>query len=301
MTIMLAALLIVPVTATPEALELQMTAEHVTIKEQTGPVLIYRYRNFPKKPYVMEWFTPGRLNVLRDAPSDHLHHHGLMFAITVEGVNFWEETTEGGEQLHRGCTGVNMAPADANQLAVISESLDWRAPASETPLLVERRRISILHSPDPGARLLHWQSQLHCPDDREQVSLSGRIYHGLGMRFPEFFDDSGAFLWAADKSDAFKDGIHYLARASWCAIRVVTEDGKTGTVAMFDAPGNPRPALWFTMDNPFAYLSATLDLSRAPLSLAAGAPLTLDYGVAAWDEAVDAEQIDALYRSWLAP
>ena len=29
--------------------------------------------------------------MVRDAPSDHLHHHGLMFAVQVNEVNFWEE------------------------------------------------------------------------------------------------------------------------------------------------------------------------------------------------------------------
>ena len=60
----------------------------------------YRYGDVPFKPYVKELFTMGGLNVLLDAPHDHLHHHGLMFAVAVDGVNFWEESPRAGRQKH---------------------------------------------------------------------------------------------------------------------------------------------------------------------------------------------------------
>ncbi|MBW7939136.1 MAG: hypothetical protein H3C63_10135, partial [Candidatus Omnitrophica bacterium] len=41
---------------------------------------------------------------------------------------------------------------------------------------------------------------------------------------------------------------------------------------------NPRfPATWFTMTQPFAYLSATLNLSREPLAVKKGEDLDLRY------------------------
>jgi hypothetical protein len=60
-----------------------------------------------------------------------------------------------------------------------------------------------------------------------------------------------------------------------------------------------RPAWWFIMAKPFAYMSATLNLHREPLVVEAGKPLTLIYGVAVWDGKVKAEAIEKLYARWL--
>ena len=45
--------------------------------------LTYSYRSVPAKPYVKRLTTPGGVNILRDAPHDHLHHHALMMALGV--------------------------------------------------------------------------------------------------------------------------------------------------------------------------------------------------------------------------
>ena len=56
---------------------------------------------------------------------------------------------------------------------------------------------------------------------------------------------------------------------------------------MFDGPKNPRPALWFTMKDPFAYMSATVNLWKEPMELKES--MTLTYGVAVWDGVIKAE------------
>jgi len=87
-------------------------------------------------------------------------------------------------------------------------------------------------------------------------------------------------------------------QAVWCAYNA-SADGKPVTLAMFDYPDNERhPATWFTMDNPFAYLSATLGLHKEPLKIVSGKPLVVRYGVALWDGQVQPEQIDKLYKRW---
>jgi hypothetical protein len=78
-------------------------------------------------------------------------------------------------------------------------------------------------------------------------------------------------------------------------------DGKPVTVAMFDYPKNFRhPATWFTMEKPFAYLCATLDLSKEPFEIQQGKPLLLRYGVALWDGAPEPAEIEKLYQKWVA-
>ena len=46
----------------------------------------------------------------------------------------------------------------------------------------------------------------------------------------------------------------------------------------------------FRMLDPFAYLSATLNLYKEPLEIVAGKPLELAYGVALWDGEIPAER-----------
>ncbi|GAH87670.1 unnamed protein product, partial [marine sediment metagenome] len=63
----------------------------VSVHTDDRVLLRYHYRDVPFKPCVQQLFSPRGVNVLRDAPADHQHHHALMFAVSVDGVNFWEE------------------------------------------------------------------------------------------------------------------------------------------------------------------------------------------------------------------
>ena len=68
---------------------------------------------------------------------------------------------------------------------------------------------------------------------------------------------------------------------------------------MFDHPDNARhPATWFTMTKSFAYMAATLNLSKEPMTLVADRPLHLRYGVVAWDGAVSENVIRKAYQEW---
>jgi hypothetical protein len=53
------------------------------------------------------------------------------------------------------------------------------------------------------------------------------------------------------------------------------------------------------MNSPFAYLSATANLWKEPMILQKGQTLNFCYGVALWDGAIEARQIQALYQHWL--
>jgi hypothetical protein len=87
----------------------------------------------------------------------------------------------------------------------------------------------------------------------------------------------------------------------WCAYQV-SAGNREMTVAMFDHPNNPRhPATWFTMVEPFAYLSATLGLHKEPLSIRPGDICTVVYCVAAWDGVIRAEEIAATYSEDFLP
>ena len=69
----------------------------MTLSSREGKTILVYTIDSGRKFYIKELFTPGGVQVLRDSPPDHKHHHGLMFAIGVDGVDFWgEETGAGG-------------------------------------------------------------------------------------------------------------------------------------------------------------------------------------------------------------
>jgi hypothetical protein len=132
---------------------ISITTRENTVSVQVGqrPLLLYRYKNVPFKPYVQQLFSPAGVNILRDAPADHQHHHALMFAVKVDGVNFWEETQATGRQEHESLTGTrtDVKTDEENDKhrqvskASFTELIDWIKPVSQELLLKEHRTIEV--------------------------------------------------------------------------------------------------------------------------------------------------------------
>ncbi len=272
----------------------------VSVYDDDNVLLRYSYKDVPFKPYVKQLFTPGGLNVLLDAPADHLHHHALMFAVTADGVNFWEEQQAPGRQVHQRFGDVRVDSRDDAHFAGFSQRIDWKNPQSAQLVLKEIRTIEVCNLAEPKAVLLTWQSQFEAPDANESVTLSGSHYQGLGMRFVRSMDLEGEFRNADGKAGVVFRGEERLVRSRWCAYAAKVE-GKDVTVAMFDYPRNERhPATWFMMNKPFAYLSATLALHEQPLKVEPGKPLVLRYAVALWDGRIEDAKVEELYKRWAA-
>lgn len=280
---------------------LQVTGdEHaVSVQSADRPILQYRYESVPYKPYLRQLFTPKGINILRDAPHDHLHHHSLMFAVAVDGMNFWEEQNAPGRQQHVELRRFTVDKLNSAPRASFCELLDWVDPRTKTLLIKERRTIETLLLDDESATLLTWRSEFQLPAGKSSAQITGSHYFGLGMRFIQSMDSAGTFFNADDEPGKIFRGSERLLRSTWCAYTALA-DGKPVTVVMFDCPGNPRhPATWFTMTSPFAYLSATLNLHEQPLKVTNHRPLKLRYGVALWDGKVDKGKVEKLYRQWL--
>jgi hypothetical protein len=253
----------------------------------------------PAKPYVRRLCTPGGVNVIRDQVPDHKHHHGLMYAIGADGVNFWEETPGTGREVPRAGSRVSTSTAGGTARASLGQDLDWVGPNASSPILLERRTIAVGPSKDGSATLLTWRSTLSAPPGRESVKLGGSHYYGLGMRFAVALNKGGRFFYSADRKAATIISLdQQVAPARWSAY-TASADGKPVTVALFEAPTDARfPSPIFTMQTPFAYQSATLNLWKEPLVLQQGHPLDLRYGVALWDGQIEPAVVEAMYQQW---
>ena len=280
-------------------LRVMTEAETISICEGERVLACYRYDNVPFKPCVQQLFSPQGVNILRDSPADHQHHHALMFAVAVDGVNFWEEQKEPGCQLHRSFDEVKIGKSVDEPRAGFTEQLDWINPRSKELLLKEDRTIEIRRMSGVDVTLLSWQSNLAVPPGKDSVVLTGSHYFGLGMRFVESMDVKGQFRSTQGKIGEVVRGDERLTPANWCAYSAEA-NGKPVTVAMFGHPDNVRgPASWFTMTKPFAYLSATMNLHKEPLKVVSAKPLVLRYAVALWDGPVTDEQINRIYQQWI--
>lgn len=280
---------------------IRVTTEENTVSIYNGSskLIRYGYRNVPYKPCVQQLFTPGGINILRDSPADHKHHHALMYAISVDGLNFWEEQKKPGRQQHKSFLDVTVDAANGVPGGEFTEKLDWINPLTDDLLLNESRMIRVCQLEDFKATLLSWHSSFSVPFGKDSATLSGSHYFGLGMRFVESIDTGARFRNSSGETGEVVRGDERLTRANWCSISGQA-DGKLVTVAIFCHPDNLRhPTHWFTMAKPFAYLSATMNLHRQPLEIAASKPLMLRYGVALWDGQADNNIIEQLYRRWI--
>ncbi|MHC4583414.1 MAG: DUF6807 domain-containing protein [Planctomycetota bacterium] len=280
---------------------MRITIEENAVSTHTGSRVLmrYNYENVPFKPCMHELFSPRGVNVLRDAPADHLHHHALMYAIAVDGVNFWEEQQAPGRQAHRSFANIRIDKQGNVPGASFTEQLNWVNPRSKELMLKEQRTIKVCQPDYFKVTLLSWQSRFGVPSGKESVTLSGSHYFGLGMRFVESMDTGGTLLNAEGKAGETVRGDERIVRANWCAY-TAKANSKIVTVAMFGHPNNLRhPTHWFTMTKPFAYLSATLNLHREPLKVLSGKPLDLRYAVAVWDNRIKEEQIEKVYDWWV--
>ena len=249
------------------------------------------------KPYVVKLMTPDGINILRDAPHDHSHHHALMFAIKVDDVNCWEEYNpkDFGRQettsLEDTLNGVDVTKK-------VETTLTWSNGVGQ-PLVQEKRIITA--RPIGGATVLDWTSVFTLPPDKETAKLGGSHYHGLGMRFLESMDKDGRYF-NSEKESAESEEVNgaKLTRCHWMAYTAKAK-GKSVTVAIFDAKDNPRQMLAFTMGGngrEFTYLSATCNLYREPLTLTTEKPISFRYGVALWDGEQSHETVDKVYQQW---
>jgi len=279
-----------------DAMEITSNRSVVKVAAGARPVLEYQYVQRPRKPYVKALYSPGGVNVLRDAPADHLHHHSLMFAVAVDGVDFWSERDGCGYEHHVRLGHTSCRERDGVRWCTLTHQIDWVGADAKTLIAKEQRTVEVCRTGDPAATVVVWSTSLAAPPGKESITLTGSPYFGLGMRFVQSMDTDGRFVNADGGTGV--EGTNAV-RSRWCAYSAAA-DGKPVTVAMFDCPNNPRhPATWFTMDSHFAYLAATLGLDRQPLMIEAAKPLELRYAVGLWDGQVEPAQIEKVYRQLL--
>ncbi len=278
----------------------------VAVLFKDKPVMVYTFASNQWKPYVKELWTLSGENVLLDAPSDHLHHHGLMHAIAVNGTNFWEEATDPGVQKPVAPPSVEAkSGTDTVPSVVIRQPVHWvarqnRALADTAPaaLLEELRTVTVTVDEANGEVAVRWQGAFTAGRGAPAVNLTGSVYFGLGLRFAHPFDGTAIRLNSAGTPYIAPSAGNEATVADWTAL-TQTIAGRDVTVAMFDQPANAGRSVFFSMLNGFAYLSGTQELDRVPIQYRQGEKFALDYLVLARDQRLSAVELAKRYAQWL--
>lgn len=279
--------------------------DRLVIQWRGQPILTYVTSTNPCKPYVQELRTLEGVNVLRDSPPDHFHHHGLMYAIRVNDHNFWEEREMPGYQVPKP-----MAPPRTGRNAVglpmlsFTQDLYWVPDAQHTAadlaavaLLDERRTLTLTVDEKNKEVGLGWHSDFKVGKGAAKVTLAGADYHGLGMRLPESFDKVARHA-NAEKTPYKTANQRDVIEARWGSITGQV-NGQDITVACLGKPVEKGvPQKFFTMLDPFAYVSATQGLDLVTRDHAAGDHWTVSYLVLVYSGARSPEALEQRYRSW---
>ena len=268
-------------------------------------LLGYAFATNQFKPYVRELYSLTGDNVLRDAPTDHLHHHGLMYAIRVNGVNFWEEVNQPGHQRHLKLLAHDTSrSASGLPQASFTELVHWvphgdhaLLDTTTAALLVERRTLTLTVDESKEEVALAWHAEFEVGARTNRVTLHGSEYNGIGLRFPAAWDHV-ALHKNSENAPYPAGGKPGAVPARWGAVSH-TVDGRTMHVVLFARPrGQAGTNSFFAMTEPFTYLSATQGLDKAPLEYRAGDRFAIDYLVLVYPAARTAAQIETRYLAW---
>lgn len=280
----------------------------VEVRYKDQRLLVYACGPGLFKPYVKELAPLGGPNILLDAPPDHLHHHGLMYAITVNGHNFWEEAKAPGRQIPAGPPQHSVGlGSDGRPQAVLVHRLYWvphtNAAAPDprpVALLIEQRTLSLSVDEPNQEVALEWRGDFEPGPAASKVTLSGADYHGLGVRFIRAWDHTATHL-NSEQLPYPTRGKHDVLEARWAAV-THRWDGHQATLAVLTRPGEMRgPSRFFSMLDGFCYLSATQGLDQAPLTYQAGDRFGVRYLVLVYPKIQSHEFLQKRYQAWLKP
>ena len=280
-------------------------AGEIAVRFKSQTLLVYVFKTNQFKPYVRELYTLRGENVLRDSPPDHVHHHGLMYAITVNGVNFWEEQKDPGVQKPIKLLSHSTSTAKGLPQASFTQFLHWvartnreAANSADAALLIERRTLMLTVNEPAQEVAVEWVSDFEAGKASARVTLQGTEYHGLGLRLPTSFDKVAEFQNSLGTAFTMPQARSVLA-AKWTGVNGEM-NGQPVTVALFGDPANAGgDAKYFTMREPFAYLSATQGLDKAPLEHAAGAKFRLRYLLTVSSDFKTPSLLAQRYDEWL--
>lgn len=288
----------------PLRIENDTTAAQLTISFNHRPVLVYAYSANQYKPYIKALFDLSGYNVLLDAPADHLHHHGIMYAVIVNGVTYWQETQDTGTERSIRIEGQQVGTNEHGlPCASFIDVIEWLDPAGrgttegEQPFLQERRTISVTVDEPNKEVAVQWSADFAVGTHTKSIVLTGDPYNGLGLRLSKDFDSRVTHRNNKKLLDS-REGDPNISRGRWTAASINLA-AQASMVAVFGDPGNRLgDPVFFLMYKPFAYIAATQALDKNKLEYPAGARYRLNFLVTVYTQVKGLEFLQKRAQNW---
>lgn len=288
----------------PLHIENDAASAQLTISFNHRPVLVYAYSARQYKPYIKALFDLSGYNVLLDAPADHLHHHGIMYAVMVNGVNYWQERQETGTERSIRIEGQQVGINERGlPYASFIDVIEWLDPAGrgtpegEQPFLQERRTISVTVDEPNKEVAVQWSADFAVGTHTKSIVLTGDPYNGLGLRLSKDFD-SRVTHRNSEKTLDSREGDPNISKARWTAASINLA-AQASMVAVFGDLGNHLgDPVYFLMYKPFAYISATQALDKNKLEYPAGARYRLNFLVTVYPQVKGSEFLQKRAQDW---
>jgi hypothetical protein len=242
------------------------------------------------KPYLHPLRTAGGRVVSQAKPPDHIHHKGLMYALTATDVNWWEEVPVEGYVDTPGVQRIVSTEKTGN--AEILQELLWTAADGTRATFRERRRISCAWHHDGFVRW-SWTADFEVLRPVElrhsmwNQEHRGRMvnYHGLGIRFPpEFGVVPSDSAWIAGDHTGPAEIIGRTPPSVTVTFLVDGEIPAARVSARITQVGTHHG--WFAMQAPgFGYLSVGPTVLPKHVTLSAGDAFHEEYLIDIADDA----------------
>jgi len=242
------------------------------------------------KPYLHPLNTPAGHTVSLRSPHDHRHHKGLMYALRIPEVNFWEERSTlpaevVGRQRHDGYRSTLVSGEEVGFV----EKLTWLPAAGGDAIFREVRTIKCRDEGLQTGYAWTWATEIETIRDVELTMSQwsaktddGRLvnYHGLGLRFRRDFGCTrgnrlaldgtaapfGAGMGATPKEAEFIGSIDDTWPVQQAGVRM-WQEGRNGL---------------FVMETPFAFMGVGPS-NLGAVCLSAGDRITERYEVTVFD------------------
>ena len=287
-----------------QSIEIKQGDDYLQILHNKKKVLLYVFNTNQFKPYVKELYSLDGRNILLDAPPDHLHHHGLMYGITINGINFWEEVKNAGIEFPIKIVSTKTYAQNNVTMAEFVQTIHWTsltnkaiASSESAALLVENRILRLFVNEKENEIQLEWIGEFRVPSQTSKVVLSGSDYHGLGIRFQRAFDNV-ARHFNQQGLQYPTSGKHDLVEGSWAATTALFEN-KPITVGIISDEAFNKKTIFFSMITPFAYLSATQGIYKEPIAYQSGNKFSVHYLIVVSPRELTPSDMNKRMENWI--
>lgn len=257
-------------------------------------MLVYNYSPNCPKSYFFPVIGPAGRCLTRIGhpydPDGHSHHHSLWIAHPdVNGVNFWGEGENCGQQVHYEFGPLEDGPVYARMVSKVH----WISPSRN--IVVDETRDVKVYAADGNQMLIDFV--LTFRPVSKPVIFNKTNFALLAIRMAKpitVFDGSGRIR----NSDGARNEVEiFWTRAKWCDYSGLITQSEWNGIAIFDHPDNyGHPACWHVRNDGWMCPSPVFE---SPMRLSVGDEWTLKYRLFVHAGDVEAARVEERYAEYV--